>query len=1691
MDDGKIHYSESSNYAVVNFMNNVCIKKSSGKNLPKTQTNFYQPLKTKLINYLLNKTSIKNGAQNINSNLVYKNDDQLNYFVMSTRRYGIQQDSDHEADEAKMTEFSQVISSLDAGGHYHDYVKEIYNVLGRVAIEASKVELETIHKYLDKIAESENSNLSAEQRNKIKLEGFNILYDIIGKTLIANIRLGGGQAGLATSIMYALKKEFNLSTDHSLDKFIIPLSDSNIYNSILQTFSSIINKKSIKREYPGNGMVMTPGYGIIQLWDIDGIPMQFEDILKKIKVIPQFGESLSDANRRGVQEYLLQKQQEIPISGNLIATESGTIFDNAESFYPNDNVNIHYVLNGTQQMYTISLNTMQKYQSFIKNSDNFIKGILLAHGKYSVSDTFEYIGLQKNILKSRDLAPARITYSYLDDNGVQHNTNIFASYIYKDIYGNPTREQRQKIQKFLNNLEKGFIYLSEKDELLNKKTPIFNFKSLAAETVLSNIYQSKFGMNYYDSINDIEEKSFLKPVVISPSKIYDIALVSGNNKNLYISIDSTVDKKINSWKSLDKVEHDLGNGDIVHDVYVTEDNIRLFQVGREIIKSGYTFSDDKFFNEKNEQVKGNFSYDGKNVWEYVEFVENTKAPLENGKNFKFYNINKTKLSQVFRGNENELNNFISKLIKDIYNSDSYEMILPNMELSTKGLPFLSSIFYNLAKQTKENSDLQTLLSDISGLLYGLSSEKSEIVKLRQKNIGKISYRKRLNDFRDILTHKKYISFLKSKDFTSSRIPAQTLQSFMYMNCVGFTGVHTNQAYVSHFQTYLQGSDYDIDKSYMLGHEFDDNGVYLGWSSLFDYSNLETLHASENLPYPRERQYQKTETGVDIQNYVDLINTTDGVEKINNIVKLLNFLNSQNNLNIAYNGDTTILDLINKHESTYIPPINKVAVMKNFVSSHIQKQIQGVKNMMAAYSPIEMADIQEAAADTPKAHNASELSVLNPAMIAVMQNQNMVGKNVVGIAANGQKASLIWNYFMNDLVRNETHPYLEYAKFNFITSRIKDRFNLEKINPEIPLSEKMKEVEINGLPDTNFEDISENVQEIFSKRLSPNISTDLLGSQYISAATDNAKELILDKINAGSNTAKCHLFLVALGFDVKDIVKFMTSEAVSFIESASQENIFNGYSNTLENVTDGLIKSLKGFKQRNNQDLFESFLKDKTPADRKELLADALEFKRILEGANEFSNLGRGLGINQGVPTTKENLVGYKRFFKECITSREKALGIINKNGTVVTDNPDRVEFDFEQYLTNEEYREKLIAYYDKLKVTSNIFAIFNYVPHFKAMFDMLGVVAIADQASLKSQLNNKYMDDANKLLVTVDDNVANKINAGIDILLVQSYLNNKEFKFPIKDSYELFNSEGVKILGTNTNLLLSTPETLKSFHYIFNNYVIPELQSGTFFTENITLEDGTILSASEANSLVKNNYFIQGLISGNDGNKPIYRLDIDMLNIDKSPLSRLKFQRYLDGFIDLNNIKINNQSLADWFMIYNLVINKNNFGRDRLTTLFQEIIKNKKNNYILQDYLTWVGNRDRSKDILDELYEQNTIQSILQSTAKTVRSYIGQRDMFVKIYDEAGEPHYYRNKKFGRTAYRIGDYEEVFNGIEEIPQESSYDRKQRIADNEEYGFGLLTSNYLHQILNNLQSKWATTMSDLLMKGYIQIINKCD
>jgi hypothetical protein len=60
---------------------------------------------------------------------------------------------------------------------------------------------------------------------------------------------------------------------------------------------------------------------------------------------------------------------------------------------------------------------------------------------------------------------------------------------------------------------------------------------------------------------------------------------------------------------------------------------------------------------------------------------------------------------------------------------------------------------------------------------------------------------------------------------------------------------------------------DIDKAYIMGLSFDNNGIYIGWSDLFDYSTEENLNASETLPIPNKVTYKKSNNGINIDNYM--------------------------------------------------------------------------------------------------------------------------------------------------------------------------------------------------------------------------------------------------------------------------------------------------------------------------------------------------------------------------------------------------------------------------------------------------------------------------------------------------------------------------------------------------------------------------------------------------------------------------------------------------------------------------------------------------------------------------------------------------------------------------------------------------------------------------------------------------------
>lgn len=1728
-----LQYSEASVKAVVNFMNSVTVLRPGvdPNNITQDQTSYRQPLKEYVISYAANNSSIKNGAANRNSNKVfttpYSGEGELQYMTVTTEGHGVQMDADHTSDEAQMTEFSQVISSLDAGGRLHGYVKQIYNVLGQVALEQAQIEVSALEDF------KKSGNISA-------------VYDIVGRTIINNASGKRGQAGLADSIIKTIKKQFDLNSDHTLDVFKIPFSDPNIYSNILSTFVSIINNKSIKRKYPGQGTVMVPGYGMSQIWEFNGRTYQYEDLIKlaqkNLVNISDYSNifDISKYNKAIVEAYLQQEQNKIDFTTSL------------DSFQPTDIVDVF--VDGTRRD-TIVLDSIKNYYDFKENPSVFLfkRGIVTTNAQLSY---------RKNITKARDLAPAKISFKYETiENGqtVIKETNIFDTWALRDAYKLNLKRSDPKVQAnvqmVLDGLEKG-LYIGSDGKTIGK---IVEMTNTPAELIMSNIYKSRFKIKDGQSLNDVLDNisQFVKEPEIINSDFYDLIYTKGNGNHLYITFNrfkqssESFDYSRKDWNYINRVKFDVQNAPytynenskiyensdksakILNRVYVTnKDNIRLFEVGRDIINPNidYDPKQKKFVNKDGVVVKNQKKYrrlGESKVTEYVEFVHKNEV-IEDGKKYIVYDIDRNALKKVFavenqEKSEEEINAYISKLLSKIYKSQGHSGIQIQTKLKRNSAILLSKTMRGLGNELAYDTNLKELLRKTADLLdgapklpkdeFGQDVYSDFVVSSRLYNIHQKNYLKKLKE-------KITSSFAKAQFFTASRIPAQTLQSFMQMRCVGYTGTATNQCFVSHWQTWLQGSDYDIDKAYIMGHSFDDNGVYIGWSNLFNYSSLEALQASEQLPMPQGRQYKLDKNGYDLTKYEEIFKNINEVEQIKLLTTIINELNDikavDGKVLVNSSKDSILYQSIVSHEKTKLPQDLKLESFKNFISSHIETTIQNIRNMIGAYTPIDMEILRDASIyHSSKGDTSKQMTLLNPAVVYEMQYENMTGKKVIGIAATGEKASFMWHYWLNDIIRKDIEEYEKYGKFNHSLTRVQNRS-----------VGKPTRTNVNTLPDVNLEGVE--IDNVL--KLSGQITVDGMISQTLSAATDNAKELILAKINAGSKLAKCYLYLITMGYDINDIVKFMTSDILTFIDTFTEDNIYEGLNLSIDQaieLAEGkipyaverhfLTKQSGVFKDANqgweNSIITDTPLKNPhqaytdayyevqnfidfinevrahrpktiTEEEKTDIKNDIDDFKKILAGANEFSSLGRLLGLNQGLPTSKVDLRKLLEFIKNIVTDREKELGIISDKGTINDNKVKELEldneyadivgnFDVVKFLRDDDYRKLAIEYQNEIKENIPIFKIINDIPQFDAILKLLGTVEYFDNlTSIKSKLFDDISNKFKERKYYVDEYMQKGLLSFIDDLIVLDFLKNNVYTFPVESGTEVFDVNwNTKKVGTSVKL--NTPHGIASFKNVFENVVIPKLQKGEYYDGSKTISDENL----------KKNKFIQNLIRATDGETPLYKVNLDMLAKDASANNITKFQEYVTGLKMLQNAqyKIQGIPLSDWFMIYNLIVNKNSYGSDRMTTLLQEFVSDNKSNFLTK-YLNHIGTLDYSQ-VIDKIHY--SIEDALIATAKTVSSTYGHKEPMLIMYTEDGP------QLMIKTGYGYTNFDQL---IPPVSGETKEQYLQRLTNRLEYG--TLRINYNSFIeeaikqLNNLDTKAIDILKDLVRQGALIIDNIC-
>lgn len=1661
--DGKLQLSEASHNVVANFI--ISYGKAIGSDMDTQDSrNYIQPLKDMFIGCVADDTAVKRGGGNWNDTSVRYNEDELTYMEVGTEYYGPQQDSDHTADESEVSTPSQVVTALDINGYRHYDVSQIFHAFAMQSKNNIELEQSALEEYL------RTNNKSS-------------LYDIASRIMIQN--LGRESEEGLEGLLRKIKRDINQNTNHNNDENKLPLSHPQLYGMLSSTIATQLTKRAIKQRFTGIGDILCPSYDRVTYYQIDGQKMLFQDIVEeaqreldtrlanKEEVVGINYYSTSAYHDSLVNWYLNLKQNEVSEDGETL---KHPILDSLDSFEPESSINI--IINGNRVGKPITLNSLdnyydlkfglkqlqiqgitgltkwnlaelnrrlflakQLYNCTVTQSDDYITLTATINGQ-TVSQNIPKDGSQLNIaVTSQELTDVMIgKIQYQDSILIPNNLKpqqITLNLDGKDISIFDLEEAKNsyllKTKKAREKLRDVYVEISTKGTYHGK--PVQIVKNTKAELIASNIYATKLGVNEGATVFEInrDRDTIFKTKIqkLFQSQEYQMALVKNGGQNVYISFNSELENADTiPFKNVKKEPTGKPNEWYIY--ALDSNNQKIMLVGIEKIDTTLHIDQKDGKPQIREAVdKTNLRIDKNNNGKYCAyrsyyFVTKQqvtesyvdKKGVKRYRKFERYNFDDSVLSSKFKLNidPQEKYSLIANCITNLYNTGEYKTIQINTEYSTRTWRMTSSILKSMSTNDTFNK------TRLGALLERYTSMK-DISDVKLKDKVKLSYfgeyEPALREYYKQMNQEKYQSFKASTNFVASRIPAQCLQSFMAMELIGYSGVGTNEAYVSHFQLFLQGSDLDIDKSYILGYSLDENGIIQGWSNYFDVTSEEAMQASLNLPFPMnlKYEYQESDDGIDIS-IVDSFESLNSIQKAEFITNIINSARRNNNVLKIKNTSTQetfnnrkahLGNIIKSFENYRLQGDKKDAALKNFIVHGIGEIIQDISNIISAYTPVSIGDIREASLISPKAIDSVNTDIINPLDIYVMQSENAIGKDSIGIGANGQKSQFSEMYFLNELLQNpETR---ERALFNW-----KDRRRIAG-----RASNNMVVATLNTLPSVNKQILKE--LENQAKHLSPDISTDDASSQFISAATDNAKELILKKINAGGQFAKCYLFLVTMGYSYKDIVAFMTSPLVEFINNATQENIYTGTNLSVQSLCnmfvkkDALSRARENLAEQANPDplveyVYKQIEEMLNSKEAKQYIEDAKQLQQVLKAATDFSFLGRMLGINQGIKSKRAESLSFIVKLGQLIYDSEITQSDVIQSKTLTQEEKDAIinyfykqKFDPFKWLQNItiddkfSYQELTAKYYKLSGCVINPYDVMIHIPHFAQMFEVLNLYeTIMESLCAKDRIFTKiFTRDFNGQ--TLEDEAVNQILSGIDSYLIYKFLQKSGIVIPTVAGTTYLTSKGeVRTREENGEIDISSINGLTNFKYYFENVVIPNLQSG----ENLDFVTG------DGNIDLVNNPFLSALYKTSNNGMSSYRLDLDMLNLN-SPQAQIQFMEYMEGLQELQKVYINGISVADLFYIYNLIVNKGKGGSKSMTKLFLEVHKN--DPIVFQDrYNQFLGELDLSNQDISF-----STKDILTASAKTFTSINDQKVPAIRIRNEkTGQLEYYiRNKNGG------------------------------------------------------------------------------
>lgn len=1532
-------------------------------------------IRDRQIAYAVNASACKVGATNLNGSDYWYNDLDLNTYKVQTKYAGVMMDADHELDEADVTEMSQMISALIEDGRYTDLVLDIYREIGEIALNNDKVK-----KYIKAVNNNDRTEISR----------------IIGESLIRSFESEDkSKLGLAQAFTKRAAAELKKS-GKSIE---IPISDPTIFGAFVADVTSSLSRNGIRRRYDGYAGVQNPSYNM----------MQYYSTAEGVKLFEQFEEECKNV-----------------LASHTTFTEDGRLLSG--EFIYGEQVSYNNWSDLAREARVLSDGTQNPFWKLITSQDIDFEDTLMVPtetGGYKevYIDNFEKYDYYRNLARPEELyvntaAPRNLRGT---------DTTFTISTVEGDVLGTYSYYNLDSVRAS-QYLQAG----------LDPKDPYYEVKRALVNKVLLQGDQ-----NIIDPVTKCNAltQDFLEKLDFGKQR-----RINQNIGNVLSSNDLLAEF---SWQEF------LGENIIANNVrlYATDYNVRPAEIimGRyQLEKLGLTANDHiwqikdyKYFVNK---LKSQYSDPTFNADSKIIKKAYNKVLYHEGKPFliKIGNPEIHGNDGLYENSCNEVN-----IIGDDIRWES-EVILTTDNVDKFKFSTLSDGDNTYTLVTCSEEDFEELQdSDYFDDFYRNNSMSVD------PTTEYIAIDRRIEQ----LAKSRFEAFKQAIEFIGARVPTQAMQSFMPFKVIAFTDTNVNQVYIPRAATALQGSDYDIDKLYLLASSLLRNGSVRSGSALQKQVGFDV---AVQLFKPNGMTFTEDANGFKISERLldefladpsdwSVLTSNKFVHVVNTLGQTdgrINFIQELPYAEVFERKKQQFLKMLNKHSKTKSYLRDSQEVLKTRVFNGIRNITLSAQTQLKAQITVDSCteEMKTAAANTEGGNAEKKITPNNPASKYIMQEQGILGKADVGIGAVSLKTYFLLSTANNQkcediisLIQNGSYDEAaNILQSMIIKNPLSDNPNDDLIVGNTNLTKVIRAIE--NAPDFDLKIWFLERLNALKKNISGVSSPESL-SGIISLSVDNMKDLALPKLNATQDLVDIYTTAMMIGIPFGTIVKYMTSPMFNWIIRSGSNIIFDDSTDgfrvkdmlefvVLKNIfkyfgRDGLSRIVSAYNQvRANDTSFppltfkktEDILRDPIAVDaivqafetnngilskfperfdtseeateaRNEMIQDMIDqgisnipsnytrkdayrfyrlFKilqerakyidennlnvilKIADYAEEMSALGRQASINQGLKSNVRDLYNFRRAISDLVNRKENSY-IKDYNKKNPNNKIEPETFNMDKFLLDENYRNYWVNHYENIKSAFNILETLTKSPNFFAMSQL---VPYADSFLQTSGIYKASIELANEI---TNDKAQPKILSENDFKEIENYLHDTSIYDFLTHSnievdlnaiseitespVEIYVNRGITNKVSLDTLKLDSALNIASFKHLMERYIIPALKS---------------------DSKYKDNSFIRDLsIKVNSRGKEVFSLPIQMMETQSDESTMAKYSKYLSDFNTLSKDSFAGQNIGGLFFLYNLIANKNSYGQQALTVIFEDLVDSVNSPKIINDYYQYIQNLDK------------------------------------------------------------------------------------------------------------------------------------